>query len=69
VDFLINHLLINSPAAMLEAKRLLTDIAGMGVGEDGMEICIQRIVAIRLSEEGREGIQAMLETRKPSWMD
>ncbi|WP_337883243.1 enoyl-CoA hydratase-related protein [Chromobacterium haemolyticum] len=69
VDFLINHLLINGPAAMLEAKRLLADIAGLGVGEDSMEICIQRIVSVRLSEEGREGIQAMLETRKPSWMD
>lgn len=69
VDFLINHLLINSPAAMLEAKRLLADISSQDVSEAALETCIQRIVAVRLSEEGREGIQAMLEKRKPSWMD
>ncbi|MDF0607185.1 enoyl-CoA hydratase-related protein [Neisseriaceae bacterium TC5R-5] len=65
---LIKHLLINSPAAMVAAKQLIAEIGARGVNTAVSEHCIERIVDIRLSAEGQEGIRAMIEQRKPGWM-
>ena len=57
-----------SPHAVREAKRLVRDVAGAVPGEAVIADTARRIATIRASEEGREGVQAFLEKRKPSWL-
>ena len=33
------------------------------------EDCARRIAAIRAGDEGKEGVAAFLEKRKPSWLE
>ena len=52
--------------------RVLLKVSGealMGQGGFGIDTgTVERIAAIRVSQEGREGVQAFLEKRKPSWL-
>ena len=57
-----------SPHAVREAKRLVREIAGTPLDESVMADTAQRIAAMRASDEGREGVQAFLEKRKPNWL-
>ncbi len=34
-----------------------------------MQRCIEHSLTVRMSDEGREGIRALIEMRKPGWMD
>ena len=54
------------PQAIAAAKRLLTVIADK-TPDEAAEITIDCIAALRVSPEGREGIRAFLEKRKPQW--
>lgn len=65
---LVHALLAASPHALQEAKRLLQDVAGAELHEGLIADTVERIAAIRSSEEGREGVQAFLEKRKPGWI-
>ncbi len=72
INQLINVLLENSPAAVNAAKSLVFDVAEQAVNNDGssdplIAMTSERIAAIRVSEEGREGLNAFLEKRIPSW--
>ena len=58
----------NSPNAVREAKALVRDIAGLPVDDVLLADTAGRIAAIRASDEGREGVAAFLEKRKPSWL-
>lgn len=64
---IVQTLLAASPQAIRAAKRLLQDVAGAELNEDLIADTVERIAAIRSSEEGREGVQAFLEKRKPEW--
>jgi methylglutaconyl-CoA hydratase len=68
VDALVQSLLTCSPYAMGEAKRLLHDVSGETIEPHLIADTVRRIAEIRASKEGREGVQAFLNKRKPSWL-
>jgi methylglutaconyl-CoA hydratase len=68
VDELLAALLQTSANAVREAKRLVRDVAGRPVDEALAEDTAERIAAIRASDDGREGVRAFLDKRKPRWV-
>jgi methylglutaconyl-CoA hydratase len=65
---LLKALLSASPHAVKQAKRLVQDVASVPLTDALVSDTVERIAAIRASQEGREGVQAFLEKRKPSWL-
>jgi methylglutaconyl-CoA hydratase len=61
-------LVANSPNAVREAKKLVRDIAGLPIDDPLLADTAGRIAAIRASNEGKEGVAAFLEKRKPAWL-
>lgn len=57
----------NGPAAMDAAKKLVRAVSHRPIDAAMVEETAQRIAAIRASTEGREGIEAFLNKRKPVW--
>ncbi|MGD1877493.1 MAG: enoyl-CoA hydratase-related protein [Kiloniellaceae bacterium] len=55
------------PTAQRAAKDLVFAVAGRRVDETLIEETAGRIAELRASEEGREGIAAFLEKRRPAW--
>jgi methylglutaconyl-CoA hydratase len=68
IDILVKALLANSPAAVTEAKQLVFDVAEREITDELIEETSKRIAAIRVSEEGQEGLTAFLEKRQPNWI-
>jgi methylglutaconyl-CoA hydratase len=64
VDALIN----NGPEAMRESKELIRAVAGKTLTQDVVSDTALRITRRRASPEGREGMTAFLERRKPYWI-
>jgi len=56
------------PAAVKACKELVQDVAGHEITQLLIDRTVQGIADIRVSEEGREGIQAFLGKRKPAWL-
>ena len=56
------------PHAVREAKRLVREIGGAPIDAALIADTAARIAAIRGSSEGREGVRAFLDKRKPSWL-
>ena len=56
-----------APGAVAEAKRLVDYVQGRSIDRGLMEETARRIASQRASEEGREGLAAFLERRRPSW--
>ncbi|MFA7405854.1 MAG: enoyl-CoA hydratase/isomerase family protein [Pelobacteraceae bacterium] len=65
---MVSQLLANSPAAMAGAKNLVAAVAGRHVDDALIADTAGRIADQRSSREGREGLSAFLEKRKPSWV-
>ena len=65
---LINTLLANGPEAVTGAKQLVFDVAGKPIDQQLIDATCETIAAIRVSEQGQEGLQAFLERRKPQWI-
>lgn len=63
----IENLLNNSPAAMSAAKQLVFDVVNRPISQTLIDETSARIAAIRVSEQGQEGLQAFLQKRKPHW--
>jgi methylglutaconyl-CoA hydratase len=57
-----------SPAAVRACKQLIADVAGREIDDALIAKTVEGIADIRASEEGREGVQAFLQKRKPSWI-
>ena len=68
VDQIVKALLAASPHAVRQAKRLVQDVAGMPLTDALVADTVERIADIRVSVEGREGVQSFLEKRKPFWL-
>jgi methylglutaconyl-CoA hydratase len=68
LDTLVQSLLTCSPHAVGEAKRLIADVAGEVIDAKLMTETVRRIADIRASVQGREGVQAFLNKRKPDWL-
>jgi methylglutaconyl-CoA hydratase len=66
-DAIISNLLANGPDAMADTKALIREVAHEAVDEALLAKTAGRIAARRASAEGREGIAAFLEKRKPGW--
>jgi methylglutaconyl-CoA hydratase len=65
---IIDALLKNGPRAIAECKQLISAVAWKPLTDDVVEDTAQRITRLRASEEGREGMTAFLEKRKPNWI-
>jgi methylglutaconyl-CoA hydratase len=61
--------LAGAPGAVAAAKKLVEDVVGRAVDHGLLEHTAAAIAHRRVSPEGREGVRAFLERRKPSWTD
>lgn len=68
VDGLVTNLLNAGPQALRGCKKLLQDVAGQPITPELVQMTVQGIADIRVSPEGREGVQSFLQKRKPAWL-
>ncbi len=68
VDRLIAALVQGGPVAEAEAKLLARYLADRPIDEVVIPETARRIADMRASPEGREGVQAFLDKRKPAWV-
>jgi methylglutaconyl-CoA hydratase len=68
VNTLLGTLMQTSSNAVREAKRLVREINGRPIDEPLLADTAERIAAIRTSDDGKEGVRAFLEKRKPRWL-
>jgi len=64
---IVAGIVANGPAAVRACKRLVKDVAGREIDASLRDETARRIADIRASAEGREGVQAFLSKRDPSW--
>lgn len=68
VAALCDQMIKNSPDAVNTCKRLLHDVAGAPITDELIADTVKSIADIRSSEQGKEGVQAFLQKRKPDWL-
>ena len=68
VDSLLKALLVAGPDAVRSCKKLVLDVAEREINAQLIASTVEVIADIRASEEGKEGVQAFLSKRKPSWL-
>jgi methylglutaconyl-CoA hydratase len=66
---LILDIMAAAPQAVLEAKKLVRRVWGRKLDDGLMQETAGLIAKKRVGDEGREGVRAFLEKRKPDWMD
>lgn len=67
VGEVVDTLLANGPEAMAAAKKLVNAVVNQPFSGTLIDYTAQAITRARASDEGREGITAFLEKRKPNW--
>ncbi len=61
--------LVNAgPAAVKACKKLVQDVAGYDITPELVAMTVGSIADVRVSPEGREGLQSFLNKRKPNWI-
>ena len=61
--------LVNAgPQAVKLCKKLVQDVAGHDVTPELVNMTVASIADVRVSAEGREGLQSFLQKRKPNWL-
>lgn len=68
VAALCTKIVKNSPDAVKTCKRLLHEVAGAPITDELITDTVKSIADIRASTQGREGVQAFLQKRKPTWL-
>lgn len=68
VGEIVDSLLKNGPQAQAECKELIRVVSGAPIDAATREETAQRITRVRASPEGKEGLTAFLEKRKPNWI-
>ncbi len=68
VQSVLSMLLENGPAAMAAVKALMDRVSGGPLDDKMIEDTAKRIAKVRASDEGKEGVTAFLEKRKPRWL-
>ncbi len=63
----VKAVLAGGPGAQRAAKELIFAVAGRPLDDGLVEDTAQRIAELRVGREGREGIAAFLDKRKPDW--
>lgn len=58
-----------APGAVADAKKLVHDVVGEPIDKTLSNNTAKRIAARRVGSEGKEGLAAFLEKRKPNWVD
>lgn len=66
-QYFVKRLREGGPAAQDAAKRLIARVAGAPIDEGLMADTAERIANQRASDEGKEGTEAFLAKRAPSW--
>ena len=56
------------PQAVRLCKKLVQDVAEQPITTELAQMTVAGIADIRVSAEGREGVQSFLQKRKPSWL-
>ncbi|MBB4211792.1 methylglutaconyl-CoA hydratase [Rhodothalassium salexigens DSM 2132] len=64
----LKALLAGAPGAQAAAKDLIFTVDGAAIDANLREDTAERIAQRRATDEGREGIAAFLEKRKPTWL-
>jgi methylglutaconyl-CoA hydratase len=69
LESIVGSLLLGGPQAQRECKELIREMAPTGgaPNEEARRWTAQRLARLRVSDEGREGVSAFLEKRKPRW--
>jgi methylglutaconyl-CoA hydratase len=67
VEKIVAALLEAAPGAQARAKRLIAEVQSRPLGDATMALTAQVIADARASAEGREGLAAFFEKRKPAW--
>ncbi|MEW5882791.1 MAG: enoyl-CoA hydratase-related protein [Armatimonadota bacterium] len=67
-EAVLSDILSNGPNAVRSAKALIRQLRGKTV-EEGISLSTKTIAHARASDEGKEGVTAFLQKRKPSWQD
>jgi methylglutaconyl-CoA hydratase len=66
-DRIARDIIACAPGAVADAKRLVDAVTGREIDHGLMEDTARRIARARVGEEGREGVGAFLDRRKPGW--
>ncbi|MFI5348738.1 MAG: enoyl-CoA hydratase-related protein [Elusimicrobiota bacterium] len=66
-DFLVKNILKNGPNAVRAAKAMIPRIAAAKPSER-VDLTVEKLVELRSSPEGQEGLAAFLEKRSASWV-
>ena len=65
---IVKALVSAGPEAVKLCKQLVQDVAGQPITPELTQMTVQGIADVRVSPEGREGVQSFLQKRKPSWL-
>lgn len=68
VEEIVSLLLTSGPEALASCKKLIQEVPKMSF-EEAKVFTARMIANLRVSREGREGMAAFLEKRKPSWTE
>ena len=69
VENMVQQIIANGPIAIAEAKKLIDKVSLGDINEEMIRDTAQKIADLRSSPEGKEGVSAFLEKRRPVWPD